>query len=238
MNFGEKLRQLRHSRNFTQPELAETLGIEQSYLSKLENAKHLPSSEILASILEVFNLPVGEMVDDLDIGERSRLRQIPAVADHFSHQKALIIGNRRRWIIGSMLLLAGGAALIYAGLDKLVVGDRVWSYASEGVVLEGEPLEIFRAVSNDYYRDRYGVGDDEVESLRARIDEDYIQTSEYRGPIFVMPVDGGSRTYQVANSVGIGVDPWQNKVAAMIGVFLLVLGASGIFLEKKLSRFQ
>ena len=35
MNFGEKLRDLRNEKKWTQPELADAIGIEQSYLSKL-----------------------------------------------------------------------------------------------------------------------------------------------------------------------------------------------------------
>ena len=119
MNLGEKLRQLRQQRNLTQPELAEATGIEQSYLSKLENSKYVPSSDVFGRILEVFELEVGDIVDDLDQGDRNRLRQIPVVAAHFNEQKQLIIGNRRRWLLGSAVLVAVGAALIYAGAVKV-----------------------------------------------------------------------------------------------------------------------
>jgi len=44
MNFGERIKQLRTARNMTQPQLAEAIGIEQSYLSKLENDKSVPST--------------------------------------------------------------------------------------------------------------------------------------------------------------------------------------------------
>ena len=54
--------------------------------------------------------------------------------------------------------------------------------------------------------------------------------------MFNVPVEGGSRTYRQITSRAR--DPWQNKVAAMIGVFLIVMGGMGIFLEKKLSRYQ
>ena len=56
MKFGEKLKVLRHDRGLTQPEMAEAIGIEQSYLSKLENDKSLPSEDTFVRILEVFGL--------------------------------------------------------------------------------------------------------------------------------------------------------------------------------------
>lgn len=43
MNFGEKLKRIRTEKNLTQPRFAEAIGIEQSYLSKLENDKSQPS---------------------------------------------------------------------------------------------------------------------------------------------------------------------------------------------------
>ncbi len=39
MRFGEKLKELRNEKEWTQPEMAEAIGIEQSYWSKLENGK-------------------------------------------------------------------------------------------------------------------------------------------------------------------------------------------------------
>ncbi len=51
MNIGERIKQLRIDKNLTQPQLAELANIEQSYLSKLENDKYIPSREILCSLL-------------------------------------------------------------------------------------------------------------------------------------------------------------------------------------------
>ena len=50
MRLGERLRQLRQARDLTQPELADAIGIEQSYLSKLENDKYVPSADIFGRI--------------------------------------------------------------------------------------------------------------------------------------------------------------------------------------------
>ena len=226
MNFGEKLRQLRKDRKLTQPELAEAIGIEQSYLSKLENDKYVPSSDVFGRILEQFNLGVGDLVDELDSGSRSRFRQIPQVAGHFDRQKEQILGNRRRWLLGSAVLLAVGAALVYGGSTRLFVPGVVYQYTSYGVIHDNESKEIF--YSNPALRFN--------PSWRDRIDEEFVDTRRFQGNVFNVPVEGGSRTYHLTDSRE--VDSWVNKAAAAFGVLLFVLGATGMFLEKKLSRYQ
>jgi len=235
MNFGDKVRQLRIDKNLTQPELAEAMGIEQSYLSKLENGKSLPSNDVLNRILDVFAIEVGDLVDDLDQGDRNQLRQIPDIADHFNRQKQLMIGNRQRWLLITSVLVALGVALIYAGSVHLFFSDKVYQYKSNGIVLEGESKEVFR----DPQIPR-GADNDQaaaiVNDILARIDEDYMRTDAFLGNVFNVPVEGGSRTYYLRDDTQI--DPWQNKAITFLGVLMLVFGVIGLVLEKKLSRYQ
>lgn len=230
MNFGEKLRLLRQHKNLTQPELADSLGIEQSYLSKLENGKSLPSSDVLNRVLDVFAIDISELVDDLDQGARYKMRQIPDVADHFNRQKAMIIGDRRRWLLSSALLAAVGSALIYAGSVNLILGNTVYSYSSPGVVQEGEPDNVFSLAFTGRL-DR-----ETAQSVGARADGAVLHLRSYRGHMFNVPVDGGSRRYELESQ--LQDSPWQNKAVATFGVLLLALGAIGVVLEKKLSRYQ
>ena len=48
---GQQLKQLRNNKKLSQPEFAQQVGIEQSYLSKLENDKSIPSNEIFRALL-------------------------------------------------------------------------------------------------------------------------------------------------------------------------------------------
>ena len=66
MNFGEKIKQLRTEKNLTQPQLAEAIGIEQSYLSKLENDKSIPSADIFQAILKALSVDVGHFLEGID----------------------------------------------------------------------------------------------------------------------------------------------------------------------------
>jgi transcriptional regulator with XRE-family HTH domain len=237
MSIGEKIKRLRKEKNFTQPELAEAMGIEQSYLSKLENDKSLPSNDVLNRILDVFDLEVGDLVDDLDEGARNQLRQIADVASHFNRQKQLLIGNRRRWLLVSALLLSVGIALIYAGNAHLFFPDMVYQYKSHGIVLDGESKEIFDSPqrfmppgSDHAARTEY------LDSINARIDEVYVQDSKFRGNIYNVEVDGGSRTYFIDSERKI--DPWQSKLVIFAGMIMAMFGLIGLLLERKLSRFE
>lgn len=73
MSFHENLRTLRLARGLTQPLLAEKAGIEQSYLSKLENGRANPSEDVLTRIalaLEVKPETLTQNGDEAE--ERSR----------------------------------------------------------------------------------------------------------------------------------------------------------------------
>ena len=234
MDLGEKVRALRQQRNLTQPELAEALGIEQSYLSKLENGKSIPSADVLDRILDEFQLEVGDLVDDLDQRFRSQLRHVPVVSRHFDEQKRLLIGDRRRWLIMSTVLLALGASLVYGGQVHLFASDLVYTYESAGVIRDGESRRLFQRGGRSGFRSFPTAA--EVSELEERLDEDVMLTGNYRGDYFSIPVEGGSRTYYRIEAQQ--VDPWQNKAFAALGVLLLVIGVTGILLERKLSRFQ
>lgn len=235
MKFGDKLKQLRNDKQLTQPELSEALGIEQSYLSKLENDKSLPSNDVLNRILDVFGLELGEMINDLGQGTKNQLRQLPDVAAHFNRQKQQIIGNRRRWLIASALFLSLGIALIYAGNEHLFFSDYVYHYKSDGILHEGEPKELLHkpmqylpnAASHEE-TDKF------LSAVKARLDESYVQYGEFHGNIFNVPVDGGSRTYYITDETE--THPWQSKAVVFLGVLLGMFGATGVLLERKLSQ--
>lgn len=232
MNFGDKLKNLRRQKDLTQPELAAAMGIEQSYLSKLENGKSLPSNDMLVRITDVFGVSIGELVDELGQGERNRLRQIPDVAEYLNGQRRVTLRQRRRWVVVSALLLAVGIGLTFAGGVNLFFANIVYEYKSEGIVLDGEPKEIFRHPQLAIPRDAQPEDRNRIlNSINARIDEAFFRSSSFEGTIFNIPVVGGSRTYYLTNEIEI--DPWQNKAIAFAGMILLVLGGVGLGYQNK-----
>lgn len=237
MNFGEKLKELRGNKELTQPELAGKMGIEQSYLSKLENGKSLPSNDVLNRILDVFGLEIGDLLNDLDQSAQNHLRQIPDVANHFSEQKQRLINNRRHWLLLSALLLSFGVAFIYAGHTHLFFSNVIYQYRSSGIVLDGESKVIFSSPGSSLPRGSdKDTTNDFFNSISARVDEDFLLHKDFRGNLYNAKVDGGSRTYHLRGTREI--DPWQSKFVVFIGVLMTLFGLIGMFLERKLSRHQ
>lgn len=110
MNIGERIRQLRTERNLTQPQLAEMIGIEQSYLSKLENDRSVPSADIYQNVLRALTIDTAGFLAGIDEYLVHRhLRQIPEVANHLNANLATRIHDIRRWLFGSALACVDGA---------------------------------------------------------------------------------------------------------------------------------
>lgn len=61
---GRKIRQLRRQRKLTQVELAETIGIHQSDLSRMEQGQYKVGLDTLLKILQTFDVSIGEFFDE------------------------------------------------------------------------------------------------------------------------------------------------------------------------------
>ncbi len=129
MNFGDRIKQLRTQKNLTQPQLAQAIGIEQSYLSKLENDKSIPGADIFQSILRAFNIDVATFLEGVDDNIVHReLRQVPEVANHLNSQGALRIHNVKKWLFGSAIAGVLGLTLYAAGYKQLLFYDWQYTY--------------------------------------------------------------------------------------------------------------
>jgi transcriptional regulator with XRE-family HTH domain len=77
MNLGNTVTQLREQKGMKQGQLAETLGITQSYLSQIENNKKLPNIALLEKIGSELSTPLPFLfflsLDENDIPESKRM---------------------------------------------------------------------------------------------------------------------------------------------------------------------
>lgn len=58
---GKRIQKIRKSKNFTQEELAEQIGIDTKSVSKIENGGSYPGAETLSSIIRILNVKPYEL---------------------------------------------------------------------------------------------------------------------------------------------------------------------------------
>ncbi|QMW13408.1 helix-turn-helix transcriptional regulator [Pseudoalteromonas sp. MT33b] len=85
--FGSQLKHYRSELKLSQPEFAEQVGIEQSYLSKLENDKSVPSNDTFRSILAALNLTICDFMQPLKHSvDKARLINVPDIEAWYKQQ--------------------------------------------------------------------------------------------------------------------------------------------------------
>lgn len=58
---GENLKKIRTKKNITQTELAETLSVDKSFVSNIENGKNNPTLSTIANLAKALKVPVDEL---------------------------------------------------------------------------------------------------------------------------------------------------------------------------------
>jgi len=125
--------------------LAELVGIEQSYLSKLENDKSVPSNEIFRQILQALNIKLSDFLKTIkSASDKQNLAQIPDVELWYMQQDNKTFKHQRRYLYFCSALIVLAVTFFYVGFSKLVFSEVRYVYYSAGVILEGEPKNIYR----------------------------------------------------------------------------------------------
>lgn len=243
MNFGEKVKQLRAERNLTQPQLAQAIGIEQSYLSKLENDKSTPSADIFQAILKAFGVDVATFLEGVDEKQVYRdLRQVPEVANHLNSVITTKIHSIKAWLFASGIALALGFTIAFAAWRGLLFAKTQYVYSSPGVVLPGESIDYFDKQSSILMEREMG---DEITSderhrqeveFQKRFSKDHQLLDEYRGRGYIEDVPGGRRAYSyVVHSNTVRPE---NRWLMLAGALLTFGGIVGFIIEARLRRVR
>lgn len=144
MTLGNWLKQYREQQKMGQPELAQSIGIEQSYLSKLENDKSLPSAEILDNIINATQTTLDKLVAGLDsqyvYNQLSRLPQVKAFLAN-QKQQSVQQTNKKLFIFGLMLTL--GCFIFYLGYGQVLSSNVRYQYYSPGILKPNESLKAY-----------------------------------------------------------------------------------------------
>ena len=242
MNFGEKLKQLRAEKNWTQPQMAEAIGIEQSYLSKLENDKSVPSAEMFQAIVKALELDVQEFLKDIDRSVLSGpFKQIPEVANFISQAVTTKVHDTKKWLLGSSLVCMLGVALIAGAVLGVFFSREQHLYVSEGVILPNESDDIFdqfhriielKQAANILNFEQAAKAKWDFEIIRLRRTE--LQLDHDAGERFYQNSEGGRRYFQ--RTIVSKVNPIGNKILEWLGAIFIFAGIAGFFIEWRLRR--
>ncbi|MBK61471.1 MAG: hypothetical protein CL575_00705 [Altererythrobacter sp.] len=209
MKFGDYLRQKRAERGWTQPQAASRAKIEQSYLSKLENNKSIPSGDIYARLVEAYRIDAEEMAGVLFPAELDRLREIDALRDLLLQRSQADIETPRRILIaGLAALMIGGGFLGFSQLEPARMLTQ-YTYQSTGVIAANAP------------------SDTEIPPGAPGEDEQTLFLTQMRGPVFTEQVAGGKRVWNLVGSDVVAQAPpyrW-----ALIPGIALIIGGLGCF---------
>ncbi len=239
MTLGEQLKKLRAEKGLSQPELAELASIEQSYLSKLANDKSLPSNEVFRKLLRAFSLSVAQLLEPLDTNYiKNNLLVISDIEQLYQQASTKKLNQQRKLLYVASSLIVVAVTLFYIGYAKQVFNETLYEYSSKGVVLAGEPSDIFRQ-----WRDLIDIKDrnEKDEKMRKfkvtmaqRSDVLIKMTFENKGYSFEEEVEGGRRFFRKTKHEKQlrAVNAWLQ----VLGVLLLASGIMGFVLERRLFK--
>lgn len=242
MNFGERVKQVRTEKGLTQPQLAQMAGVEQSYLSKLENDKSVPSAEMFTTILAGLDMDESTFLKPLGRDAlATTLNHIPAVT-RYTAQAAIVQSTRsKRWIYGSALAWILGFAMMLGADSGIFLSNSQHTYRSPGVILAGEAENVFDNNANVLGL-KVGAGIISVEEMSKQLAEFQatrvrpltIVLPDHRGGTFVEAVDGGQRRFTLEQTKR--VDAMGNCILQFLGAIVIMSGFVGLFLEWRLRR--
>ena len=241
MTFGEKLKALRQAKDWTQPEASEAIGIEQSYLSKLENDKSIPSDEVFDQLLKGYGVTIHDLIGNLSDAESAKLGDIPAVNNYVAISKGRTQKRSERWGLAAIFCLVCGVGLVMSGQMALFFPNVQYDYAynpqdyinkvrEEGEDKKAEIADLFRMELITAEEAKYRI--DRINNVNIMTPgPDFITTREYEGLHFIPEGNDDSKVYNLINERVI--DVWHNKFLFMLGMMSLTSGICIIAIMRK-----
>ncbi|WP_226636484.1 helix-turn-helix domain-containing protein [Novosphingobium profundi] len=209
MKFGDYLKQKRAERGWTQPEAASQVKIEQSYLSKLENGKSIPSGDIYQRLAQVYGINPTDMVGVLFPAELDRLRDIDTLRDLLLERSRRDVETPRRLLIAGLAALVLGGGFVGFSMTEPARSMLEYTYRSQGVIAADAPP------------------DSEIPPGAPGADEQTRFFTQMRGPMFTEKVPDGKRIWLLVGSNEIHQPPRYRW--ALIPGFALIVGGLGCF---------
>jgi transcriptional regulator with XRE-family HTH domain len=244
MNFGERLKQIRTEKGLTQPQFAQLAGIEQSYLSKLENDKSVPSADMFSTILSGLDMDEAAFLKEVDRDVMAKtLGHIPAVTRFTAEVVAAQVSDTKKWLYGSAAAWIVGFALMLAANDGIFFSNRLYKYDSPGVLLPGEAENIFdkqreilqlRMQAQVITFQEMSKQLAEFQATRARLVT--VESPVSRGTVYVEPAENGRRRFELVHTEHVQAPG--NRLLQFLGAIVFASGFAGLFIEWRLRRLN
>ncbi|SFC63171.1 helix-turn-helix domain-containing protein [Massilia yuzhufengensis] len=244
MNFGERLKQIRTDKGLTQPQFAAMAGIDQSYLSKLENDKSVPSSEMFGTIVAALEMDAAAFLAGIDREVlASILRHIPQVTQFSNGEVAAQVQHTKRWLFGSAAAWILGFAMMLAANDGIFFSNKLYRYVSQGVLYAGESQDILDSYVGWFTRQRDAklITPQDMEQQVAafrdkRIRLVTVETPHSRGTTYQAPEGQGYRQFDLQRTTHVQAPG--NRILQYLGAIVLLSGFVGLFIEWRLRRLK
>ncbi|GHF89904.1 helix-turn-helix domain-containing protein [Thalassotalea marina] len=186
MKLGEKIKQLRQQADLTQPELAQKAGIEQSYLSKLENDKAAPSFDVISKVAQALNTDAMSIIESLDNGYlQEHLSHLPEVAVNVASKQREQLERMRKGYIAGAFAIVIGIALVILGNSHGIFSEMVYQYESRGLIKPSEVNAHFSTGTVTEYQENADQRHERIRANKPRLDEQLLMVTTYRGEGFV-----------------------------------------------------
>ena len=242
MNFGEKLKQIRTERNLTQPQFADALGIEQSYLSKLENDKSQPSADMFGAIIKALELAPGDFLAGIDRHVlQNALRHIPEVSQFLGGVATRRVHDARKYLYAAAAACAIGFAMMLAANDGIFFPNKQYKYISQGVIQKGESEDVFsqfqeilnfKMLANKITIQERSAMLADFTAHRAKVQT--LESWDDRGSIFFEDVDNGRRKFELADTRS--VHSMSNRILQYLGALLTFCSVLAVVVEWRMRK--
>ncbi|WP_223668953.1 helix-turn-helix domain-containing protein [Kangiella shandongensis] len=239
MTLGEKLRSLRSTSGWTQPEFAQKLGIEQSYLSKLENDRSIPSVEIFDKLCTAYEVTPDEMIKDLDKDYvRQKLMHIPIIANATTNKHEVAKGKRKAAVIVCSSFILVATLFFFTAYLELLSSNKYYEYRSLGVDFKHEINECLKTEEPKHCFMKYTAeyNSKSFDQPTHNWVSDSFLTHEYQGKVVNKAFEHGFREYYVKQLPD--KRSTANNIFLIMAVFLMTLGVLGLIVEARFYKID
>ncbi|MBB3060360.1 helix-turn-helix domain-containing protein [Microbulbifer rhizosphaerae] len=233
MTFGEFIKTRREAKNWTQPEASAQIGIEQSYLSKLENNKAIPSPESFDKLMQAYEFDMAAIGRQVTDAELQKLKDIAQVRDFIVSHKKRSERARRSWLLVGLLALMVGSALTAYGIVIKDARVSTYLYESKGLTKEGEPPYLFAEMPDyrtftEFMKAKMLREELKQNPLFPRLDFKQVYSPRYLGEYYDVGEEGQLRRFALVRRDHTAAAPVAFYMSISLGAMLLA-GAMGAF---------